>query len=345
MNGSTCLPPRALRGLARGVCVGMSFALLLGVALTTRATESGFHAPLAVANQSPVARLYGLPRAGGGALADAPVWSLRTEITNNFTAKLLGGDFVAFDGETTVVTLGFRAGLGERFELGIDLPFVRHAGGATDRIIDGFHETFGLPDSGRDGVPRNRVDYRLQLSGRRWFDLKSVSDGPGDASIRAGYRVVHGPARALALRAALELPTGKADDLTGSDGTDASVWLDYSDRALLARLGLEFTLMGGVSRLGRGRLLPDAQETHAYSGHAGLQYPLTTWLTLLAQLDAHTKLIDTPFDEVAGGALLGTLGGRLNLPRGLGLDLGVVEDLRSRSAPDVTFHVALSGRF
>jgi len=52
-----------------------------------------------------------------------------------------------FGGETTRLTFTYERGVGENFEWGIRVPYVSHDGGSLDTIIDGWHDTFGLPQS------------------------------------------------------------------------------------------------------------------------------------------------------------------------------------------------------
>jgi hypothetical protein len=332
--GTPVLPSRGGWG-----CVMM---LLLGGG--PEAALAGAEAPLAVANLAPVAQLFGLPRARGATVSDNGQWLLRTEIVNNFTASGQGDQFAAFDGETLVATAGFHRVTAAGWEWGIEVPYVRHRGGFTDRLIDGFHDLSGLPDSGRPEVARHRLDYRYTTAAGERFRIDTETGGVGDVRLQVGRRFLLSAGQGLALRAQLKTATGAEQDLTGSGSTDLAAWVEFADAARLETFGVAVSLAAGVTYLGRSGLVRDDQARVAFSGHLGVQYGLTDRLTLLGQLDGHSRLADTGIDEVGGAALLGTLGGRLQLSQRLALDVAVVEDLTSRSAPDVIFHVALTGR-
>jgi len=317
--------------------------MLLSCALPGMAAAAG-NAPLAIGNLAPVAQVFGLPRAYGAAAFVEAQWLLRAEIVNNFTASRSGDRLAAFDGETVVVTAGYHRVAAAHWEWGIEVPYVRHRGGFTDRFIDGFHDLFGLPDAGRPRVPRHQLDYRYTAPDVDGFVIDAETGHIGDVRLLVGRRFVMPPGRALALRGQLKAPTGRYQELTGSGKTDVAAWVEYADAALLEALGLEISLLAGMTHLGRSRLVPEDYERLAFSGHLGFQYRLSDRLMLLGQLDGHSRLLAAGIDEVGGAAVLGTLGGRLQLGQHVALDLGVVEDLTSRSAPDVIFHFALTGR-
>ena len=73
--------------------------------------------------------------------------------------------------------------------------------------------------------------------------------------------------------------------------------------------------------------------------------PLNPRLAFIAQLDAHTDVIDTGNPLIADGGILGTLGGRIGLTERLWMDLALIEDLDNKSASDVVFQVLLGTRF
>lgn len=301
--------------------------------------------PLKVRNLSPATQIYGLPVALG------PVpprghhdLALVVEHSNNFTARAAGDTVVEFDGSTTVSSFVWQQTLGERFEWGAALPFVHHGGGFTDGFIEGYHDLFGFPDGDRDLVPRNRLRYRVEHEGGSELLLEDATSDFGDLRAWLGYRLHDSSARQMALRAMVKAPTGELSELSGSGATDASLWLELTDRQSLDALNLTVTLMGGITRLGEGDLAPAAQETWVATGHVGLHLPLTRRLTLRAQIDGHGDVIDSDVDQLGGAALQGTLGGSLALSAGTWVDVGVSEDLSSESAPDVVFLLTVGSR-
>ena len=107
---------------------------------------------------------------------------------------------------------------------------------------------------------------------------------------------------------------------------------------------MRFTVAGGISHLGEGDLIPEAQESWVHFAHVGFQIPLTQRIEFHAQLDAHSRLLHTNNPLVADGGVLGTLGGRIGVTDRLWVDLAIIEDLEAESASDVVFQILLGTR-
>lgn len=339
-------PPAARAGTARLRPIAVALLALMPAAAGAETGESASIAdPLEVRNLSPVTQLFGLPRAQGRMASPGELeTSLLVEHANNFTADADGDTAVLFDGTTTVTSLTMRGAFRTRWEWGLALPYVHHDGGFSDGLIDGFHDLFGLPDGHRGDVPRDRLDYRVVHEGREVVRVTGDQGGLGDVRLWLGLRVHDTPARQAVVRAMVKLPTGQAGDLTGSDGTDTSLWIELADRSSLAALGVTITLAAGITRPGDDGLgLP--QRNLVGSAHLGLHYPLAGRVTLRAQLDGHTDVIDAGVTPLGRGALLGSLGGSIRLSQPLTLDLALVEDLTPDRAPDVVFMTTLRAHF
>lgn len=329
---------------AAALSVAVLFLLELSAAADGQLVPEA--APLGVRNTLPVAQLYGLPRAlGAGMQRQGTEATLRVDLGSNFTSDFEPDASAFFDGETTVFSLGFRAPLGRRMEWGLEIPYVLHSSGFLDGFLETFHDVTGLSDGGRDRAPKNRLDYLVNYRGTDYARFKDNQHHLGDVRGWLGFQLHQSAARTLGVRAQLKLPTGRVRDLSGSDGTDGALWLEYSDRALLASMGLSLSLMGGVVVLGDGDLAPDAQKDYALVGHLGLQYAITRRVMLMAQVDAHSQLVDTGVPQAANGALQGTLGGRWSISPKYWMDLGVIEDLRPQTSPDVVFQFLMGARF
>lgn len=301
-----------------------------------------------VRNLMPVAQLYGLPRPVGADIAQPGTRLLANfEITNNFASQNRGEDEAGYDGESYLTSLTLSRGLGQarRFEAGLVIPYIRHSGGQLDGFIDEFHDLFGFPDSGRSEVARGLLDYHVRVDGTTYADIQNTQGHLGDVSAWLGYQIFRDAETSLALRTMVKVPTGRVSSLSGSGGTDVALWAEYASARLLRALQLEVSLMAGAVLLGNGDLAPARQRDVAGFFHFGLQLPLGKRLRLHGQLDAHTELVDASLQQIGGSALQGTLGGRIGLSRRFWLDLGVVENLTTKSAADVTFQIALGGRF
>jgi len=90
-----------------------------------------------------------------------------------------------------------------------------------------------------------------------------------------------------------------------------------------------------------------AQPADALAAHANwtLAWPLSDRLSVKGQLDGHSALVRSDLRQVGGWSLQGGFGGAWQATNGVALEVGVFEDLRPGSAPDVTFQFALRGRY
>lgn len=321
---------------------GLLFTLVLaiGAALPTAAQEG----PIPIRNGLPAAQIFGLPRMLGGELVEAAALTLNTEVANVFTSSSNATSYGFFDGETTVISAGYRRPLGRRFEIGVEIPYVVQHGGHLDPWIDDFHELFGFPQGGRQDAPNNKIDYVIRSRGTTYVDFQDSEEGFGDIRLLGGYQWLAAPDRALAVRGLVKLATGDPDKLTGSGAADGALWLDFTDRRWLSRFGMTVTLGAGLLVMGDGDIVPRDQERTAGFGHVGLGLPLSRRFTLLAQLDGHTTLIDTGLDQVSGAALQGTVGLRFRGERRFWGDFSLSEDLIGNSSPDVVFQLLLGAR-
>jgi len=307
---------------------------------------SYMHGPLRVRNVSPVVQLYGIPRTvGARTLRDTLEMTLNIEAANNFQSDRRADTFVFFDGESVLSSLRIRGGIGERWEWGAELPYIAHTGGAFDGVVDEFHELFGLPDGERSLAPRGRLDYLISSDGVVYADFSDSVTSYGDVRGFVGLQLMDKPGQAFALRSQVKFPTGKVEDLSGSEAMDVSLWGEYEIDLASAVLDVRLTLSGGVSYLGEGKLLPQDQVSWLGFGHVGLQIPLHPRIEFLAQLDAHTEVIENGNPLIADGGVLGTIGGRFGLTERLWLDLAIIEDLKNESASDVVFQILLGTHF
>ena len=128
--------------------------------------------PLRVRNVSPVMQLYGVPRMVGAQILDGGLEaSFNFEAANNFQSETGGETFVFFDGESYISSLRLRKGFAERWEWGLEIPWVAHSPGSLDGVVDEFHELFGLPDGERSLASRYRLDYLVRSGSKVYADF------------------------------------------------------------------------------------------------------------------------------------------------------------------------------
>ena len=307
--------------------------------------------PFHTQNQSPVVQIFGLPAisdsrilpAGGTAL------TLVLDIANNYVDDSARNEHITLDGETYRLTLAGRYGIGNRLELGFEIPYVFQSGGSLDGFIENYHSTFGFPQGGRDQAPQGRFLLNYQRNGANLLRIDQSNSGIGDLRLSAGFQLyrddMESP-RALALRASLKVPTGDSNQLHGSGSTDLALWLTAS-QDWKTTIGMwEIFGGGGILGMTKGNVLPDQQQNAVAFGSLGAGWHPLAWLTLKVQFDGHTAFYkDSDLVELSAGSVQIVMGGTLHFSDRTSLDIGVSEDLVVKTAPDVVFHFALHHRF
>ena len=203
----------------------------------------------------------------------------------------LGGGNVLEDAETQTVTLSVRQGLGKGWEAGAALPVTDRDGGILDNLVRFYHEGVGLVKSspdvfpGRPNIPSYRSIIRSQEAG---VDAGSAA-GLGDLSLYAVRGLVSNDRRRLSVRAGLKLPTGDADNLLGSGGTDYGLDVDGA-RLLSTRAALFGSV--GYEKLGRATLVRSAAlDSLSYS--LGAEYRARPGLSYVLQTDGGSRVVRT----------------------------------------------------
>lgn len=321
----------------------LMFLLLPGAAFADVALY-----PFYSRNLSPVVNVFGLPAVERGALVPegGVEGRLVMEAANSFTINASDREAIVLDGETYRNILAVRWGIGQRMELGVDLPVVFHDGGVFDGFIENWHDIFDLSGGGRGGAVEDQLFYAYSRNGEERIALREETGGLGDVSLKIGWQLYsqedEGRESALSLRASLKLPTGESDSLRGSGAMDAALNLNWERQQ---RRHAFFASLGGLY-LGEGDVLPDLQEDWVAFGSLGAAWKAFPSLALKIQLDGHTPFYKrTDLRELGDPSMQLLLGGTLALPGETMLDLGVSEDIVVDTAPDVVFHLALLRRF
>lgn len=333
----------------------MSLRTLALLVLSSLPLSTAWAAPLEIvpfqtANRSPAVSIYGLPAPGTAILLDAGETGaeLATETVQNFAKNESGAEESMFDGETYRFDLTVRHGIAGRFEAGIAVPYLMHRGGSLDNFVENFHDTFGLPQGGRDRVPQDRLLYSYSDRGRDEILVDDDAEGFGDLRLLAAWQLcknLDGPPRGVALHASLKLPTGDSDDLLGSGSTDLALWAagshgwatGYGDVALFGTAGL----LGMTD----GDVIPDRQNNLVAFGMLGGGWRPLDWLVAKVQLDTHTPFYDSDLKDLGNPSFQLTSGFDFAVGERTALEIGLSEDIAPETAPDVVFRVAVRSRF
>jgi len=240
--------------------------------------------------------------------------------------------------------------LTDKIEVGIEIPWIAYSGGFLDSFIIDWHDTFGMPQGGRDSAPKNKLKYNYTKSGSQRLQMDSSGSGPGDIVLTGGMKLyeeksvaVHD---ALALRATVKLPTGDSDALRGSGAVGGTVSFCGASNHFTewGTLGLYGSVGGMVSA--KGDVLKEQQEPVAAFGTVGLGLGPAPWISFKVQINANTPLYkDSSLAELSKSGVMLVTGGALQLPGDYQLDIGVSEDISVATAPDVAFHLGLSKVF
>lgn len=312
------------------------FALVLLPITMTAVAE-----PLGVRNEAALARAFALPGLGYTSLASADLgWRLSVDLASEFVDKQRGGESLLLDGETHRYAVRLAQGWGDSLDWTLDIPVVHVGGGFMDGLIENWHDTFGLPQGGRDQAPRDRYRYRYTRDGQTVLDTPRTGTSLGDVQVGVGYGLDPG----LVVRAQLKLPTGDEDRLSGGN-FGAAAWLDW---ALPFEPGSAWGgfFSGGLSGNERGKVLRDQQQTWIPFAGVGLDLRVLPNFTALTQLYVHAPLYDD--SDVAALEQPGVqfaLGGRWCPGAGPQcVELSFQEDLAVGVSPDFTLRLALQVR-
>jgi hypothetical protein len=298
--------------------------------------------PFYQANKHPFIAIAGLPMAETAEVLHAgqTQWMVSLDISNWQFAESTDSESLTIDGETLTARLVWRRGLGKRFDLGLDVPLVNHAGGSFDSVIESWHDAWGFPQNGRDEELSNQLLYRYEDSSGETVSIDSHTAGLGDIRAKLGFSLLADDPQWLSLRATVKAPTGSADKLTGSGGWDASLGLHWRDGAGLQRAGLVYEVAAGGVLGSRGDVLAPRRRQFAAWANAMLAWHTASWLTLKTQLDTHSAFYRSELQALDSASVQLSLGASFSLTRTMALDVAVVEDLAEDTAPDVVFHLA-----
>jgi len=308
--------------------------------------------PFRTINQSPLTQIFGLPAETGATITPPGhlTVAFSQDIANDFALSSSSNESIHLDGESYRWTLATRYGIADGFEAGIEIPYVLYGGGVFDGFIEGWHRFFGLPNEGREFVPRNQLQFSYTKNGVQKLRMTHAGSGIGDISLTGGMRLYDERADdshdSLALRAALKLPSGDSANLRGSGGTDFTLLLcgSMNNFTEWGTLGM-FGSVGGMA-MSKGNVLADQQNTLVGLGTVGLGWAPTEWISFKLQLNWNTPFFHgSSLDELSKSSFMLVSGGALRLPGDYRLDIGVSEDVAVSTAPDVALHLGLSKQF
>jgi len=284
-------------------------------------------------NQSALARFAALPMPSAGPGQRGA--QVTVDWTSESVIDVAGDETLLLDGEILRVGLNHGwhwAGL----ELGVEVPLLFAGGGLLDAGIESWHDTFGLPNGGREQLPRDDYRYVYERNGQTVFDIDSGDNTVGDIRVSAARCGDGGGC----LRALLQLPVADEDALLGG-GLGASAWYEQV-YALDSTQRWTGVIAAGLSAQRAAGPLESLQNEVLPFGWASIGYAVSDRVDAGLQFYAHAPLYDDselePF-SAAGGQL--SFGFAFRPRSGSVWRLAVVEDLITESSPDFVIHFSV----
>ena len=296
--------------------------------------------PFLVRNQHPVVALYGLPSPLPARLPAADETRVAAVVNwSNFAVTESRDDAsVTLDGEVFETRLHLDHGFAGRFAVHGELAYRHLSAGSLDSAVETWHRIFGLPNGSRDQLPDDQLLLEYRTGSQTPLYIDQSVGGFADIPLAAGYQLVASETSAAATWLTVKLPTGKAEDFTGSGAVDVALTVAAEHRA-----AERWQLFGqaNVAWLGDGDVLPEYQESYAWSALAGVSWNAWRALDLTLQFEANSAVLDTGMKELDGDAVVLTFGGTYRTTGGWQFDLGVSEDIEVDASPDVVFNLAV----
>lgn len=294
-----------------------------------------------VFNQGALQRSATLPALGAAQVSavGATERSVAIDLTTEYYSDSNARESVLEDGESARIAFGWRAGFAEDWEWNVEVPVLVLGGGFMDRIVEDWHDFFGLPNGGRELAPRNRYEYRYVRDGVTLLDVTDAGTQLGDVRAGLGWQWRQN----TAVRAQLKLPTGDGARLGGGN-LGGALWLDHAlDLGPDSRWSA--TVSAGASASATSDVLPQLQNRAAAFGGAGLAWRAFERVSFATQLYAHTALFkDSELDGLRNPGLQFVLGTTWHAAPGVDLRLAFQEDPIVSSSPDFSLHFGLALR-
>ncbi|MEM6512103.1 MAG: DUF3187 family protein [Pseudomonadota bacterium] len=255
-----------------------------------------------------------------------------------------GDERLILDGESSRFTVDLRAGVSDGIEVGIEIPWVGHASGNLDSLIDTWHDIFQLPDGSRDERPRDVLEFSYSNETGEVINFTNSANGLGDIRLYAGFDIDSTATHQRALRVSAKLPTGDADRFLGSGGFDLAVGVAGDLREVGGNSDLSAFYRASVAYLSEPDILASRYERYLGQLSGGLAIDMSRRIQLNAQTTLRTAVYDSDIEKLGELSWTLTFGGNIRLNRKFVLSLAVGEDIKVNSAPDVSFNVGLRYR-
>lgn len=303
--------------------------------------------PMALRNQHPAQLLVAHLDASG--VDVLPAGDTAVRVGAAYTSLFLFGSnpqsSFAMDGEQLRTAFAGRLGLGRDLELKVTIPVVHTTGGFLDDAIIDFHDFFGFPDQDRTPAPRGLFGIDARQGGQSVWSVDRSGLELADVPLELAWQL-RAPAEdrlGLALRGAVELPTGDADRGYGNGQVDVVVgaFADYRRGGIGYTANVQHAVAG---TRGQTRDL-GFRFADVSSVGVGLELPVRQDFHLLVQAELETSTLRELGPRVASrNQMMIWFGGRWTPSPRWALEFGLGEDVIAKSAADFTAWLGLEWR-
>jgi len=300
--------------------------------------------PITAYNRSPLLSSFLIMPNPQRQNAEPDTWALSVEadLSNYLSYYDTGKETYYTDGETLFVTSTLSYTLKNTLQLSAELPWIHHGGGVLDRAIYNYHDMLSLPQNGRIENVNDRLDIQYRYENQLLVNLKQTSSGIGDIRLH----LEHAGDANETLRLSIKLPTGDADELTGTGSSDIAMsylsanpsW--FSERTWLKDVPLTLWYNAALSLLGEHELLTSLERNPlVISGQLGSAWQLNRHHQLKLQLDGHSPLYESDVRELGWAPLIASFAYEYHVNKAQRFNARISEDLRPRVTPDVSLAI------
>jgi hypothetical protein len=313
--------------------------VLLILLTVVPARGQAFDGPLQVRNQLPLFLGMHPPYLESAAVQDSLALSLHHSST--YMTEISPRWVVNMDLELTELDIRLKKKLGQRSEIGLEVPVIRPSGGFFDGPLEAWHDLLPVGDYGRHERPENAFLYQIVHDGRPV--IVGVNDRTGFGDVRLTYKqVVSASSVTVSAMISLELPTGDAPTGYGNGSYDTSF-------ALLAdgKWGGSYYGYGNIGYIFPGDLKGHQTIPLRNSWYAGGGIEAAWWerfSVLVQALVQQSPLPETGIDHVDRPGILLTVGGRYHFPNS-SIEFSLTEDPNVSGAPDFIADMAWMLRY
>lgn len=319
----------------------MLFGWMVGMALPHIAVAD--YGPMQAANRFPLHLMFLTPKPVSADLPPSGALdaTMSFDYSNTYLNKSNRVWDVLIDMEMSVLGLDLAYGIGSRWAVRLDLPFVSMDDGFLDGFLENFHDALDVGNYDREERPKNQFAFSIAKSDQVWFEGRPGRIELADTTLSAQYELIRPKLRRpllSTLMLSLKLPTGDKDIGLGSGNFDLGLFLPSKWRFEPFSL----FLMPGFVIVGDPKTSePSVAAQEIYALFAGVAYDYNDFWTWLMQVNAYsTPLEFADIEALDDGAVDLALGLHYRLTRHWLFEVSFSEDL-TRTAPDFTVRFAL----